>query len=192
MNTRPQVSRTIALAVLCLLACVDDCLAAEPMQYPLAVAVADDGTIYVADLKLPGIWEIREGTRREYFRGSKKFRTPLNAVRCLAIDQDGRLLAGDSATREIYRFDADAKPQRLARLARRRQFVLHLDGALHRLDGRGEQAKGAVSVELLNVAVVYGYEEPELVLHPVAKLDGILLVFIHQAGVAHHVGEHHC
>ena len=113
MNVQCPASRLIALAVLCLLACVNDGLAAEPMQYPLAVAVTDDGTIYVADLKLPGIWEIREGTRREYFRGSKKFCTPLNAVRCLAIDHEGRLLAGDSATREVYRFDADAKPQPL-------------------------------------------------------------------------------
>lgn len=113
MSVKSSVPRLIVLAAICLLACVQHSQAAEPMQYPLAVAVTEDGTIYVADLKLPGIWEIREGTRREYFRGSKKFRTPLNAVRCLAIDQEGRLLAGDSATREIYRFDEEGKPQPL-------------------------------------------------------------------------------
>jgi sugar lactone lactonase YvrE len=46
---------------------------------------------------------------------TKKFRTPLNAVRCLAIDADGKLLAGDSSTREIYRFDDAGKPQPLTK-----------------------------------------------------------------------------
>lgn len=84
--------------------------AAAEMQYPLDVAVAADGTIYVADRKLPGIWKVKDGQVTEYFKGSKKFRTPLNAIRCLAIDKDGKLLAGDSATREVYRFGDDGKP----------------------------------------------------------------------------------
>lgn len=83
---------------------------AANMQYPLDVAVAADGTIYVADRKLPGIWQVKNGQVTEYFKGSKKFRTPLNAIRCLAIDKDGKLLAGDSATREVYRFGDDGKP----------------------------------------------------------------------------------
>jgi hypothetical protein len=45
-----------------------------------------------------------------FFRGEKKFRTPLNAVRCLAIDPNGSLLAGDTATRQVFRFDAEGKP----------------------------------------------------------------------------------
>jgi hypothetical protein len=45
-----------------------------------------------------------------YFQASKKFRTPLNAIRCLALDGKGRLLAGDSSTREVYRFDATGQP----------------------------------------------------------------------------------
>ena len=85
----------------------------DPMVYPLAVAVAPDQSIYIADLRLPGVWKFADGKLSIYFQGSKKFRTPLNAVRCLAIDKDGKLLAGDSATREIYRFDDQAQPKPL-------------------------------------------------------------------------------
>jgi len=83
---------------------------ADDMQYPIDVATDDKGTIYVADRTLPGIWQIKDGKREIYFAGSKKFRTPLNAVRCLLVDAQGRLLAGDSSTREVYRFDAEKKP----------------------------------------------------------------------------------
>jgi sugar lactone lactonase YvrE len=87
---------------------------AEPqMQYPLDVAVADDGTVYLADRSLPGVWVVKDGVRSLYFQGPKKFRQPLNAIRCLAVDQQGRLLAGDSATRNVYRFDKNAQPQPL-------------------------------------------------------------------------------
>lgn len=90
-------------------------LQAEDMQYPLAAAVAKDGTIYVADRDLPGVWKWADGKLEVYYRGSKKFRTPLNAVRCLAIDKDGKLLAGDSSTREVYRFDDQGQPQPLTK-----------------------------------------------------------------------------
>lgn len=82
-------------------------------QYPLSVAAAEDGTVYVADRTLPGIWKLKDGERSVFFQASKKFRTPLNAVRCLAIDHEGHLLAGDSATREVYRFDDAGQPQPL-------------------------------------------------------------------------------
>ena len=84
--------------------------AAGQMQYPLAVAAAEDGTIYVADRHLPGIWKIADGKESLFFEGSKKYRTPLNAVRCLAFDQNGALLVGDSATREVYRMSASGEP----------------------------------------------------------------------------------
>ena len=80
------------------------------MQYPLAITAAESGELYVADRELPGVWRADSGKLSVYFQGSKKFRTPLNAVRCLALDRSGALLAGDSSTREIYRFDKDAKP----------------------------------------------------------------------------------
>jgi len=85
------------------------------MQYPVAVAVGRDSSVYVADRDLPGIWKFDGQAWSVYFRGSKKFRTPLNAVRCLAIDADGRLLAGDTATREIYRFSDSGQPEPLTK-----------------------------------------------------------------------------
>jgi len=90
-------------------------LAAAParMLYPVDVAAAADGTLYVADTHLPGIWKITEGKLSVYYKAAKQFRAPLHAVRCLAIDPQGNLLAGDSATREVYRFSADGKPHAL-------------------------------------------------------------------------------
>lgn len=82
-------------------------------DYPLAVTATADGIVYVADRNLPGVWKVEDGKKSIYFQGSKKFRTPLNAIRCLAIDHEGHLLAGDSSTREIYRFDSDDIPQPL-------------------------------------------------------------------------------
>jgi outer membrane protein assembly factor BamB len=87
----------------------------DGMAYPLAVVTGKDNVVYVADRNLPGIWKFANNTWSIYFQGSKKYRTPLNAVRCLAIDQDGKLLAGDSATREIYRFDDAGQPQPLTK-----------------------------------------------------------------------------
>lgn len=89
--------------------------AEETMKYPLAVAVGKDSTVYVADRDLPGIWKFADGKWSIYFQASKKFRTPLNAVRCLAIDNDGKLLAGDSAARDIFRFDDAGQPQPLTK-----------------------------------------------------------------------------
>lgn len=84
-------------------------VAAEP-QYLVAITAGSDGTIFLADRQLPGIWKLSDGKLSILFAGSKKFRTPLNAVRCLAIDQNGKLLAGDSSTREVYRFGEDGQP----------------------------------------------------------------------------------
>lgn len=78
-------------------------------QYPLSIAIADS-TIMLADRDLPGVWKLKDGELTAYFTGSKKFRTPLNAVRCVEFDSDGKLLAGDSSTREVYRFDDEGQP----------------------------------------------------------------------------------
>ena len=88
-------------------------LAAADWDYPLAVGVAKDGTIYVADRHLPGVWKVIGGKPEVYFKGEKKFRTPLNAPRCVGFDKEGNLLVGDSATRDVYRFDKAGKPQPL-------------------------------------------------------------------------------
>jgi sugar lactone lactonase YvrE len=85
-------------------------LGVAQMQYPLAVTASESGPIYVADRNLPGVWKMEDGKPTLYFEGSKRYRTPLYAVRCLAFDKTGSLLAGDTATREVYRFDKDAKP----------------------------------------------------------------------------------
>ena len=71
-------------------------------QYPLDAAVGADGTYYIADRKLPGIWKLKDGENTVLYQGKKQFRTPLNAVRCVHVAADGTLYAGDSATREVY------------------------------------------------------------------------------------------
>ena len=88
------------------------------MVYPLAV-VAKGETVFVADRaqpgKHPGVWKIENGKAELFFKGPKKYRQPLNAIRCLAIDHEGKLLAGDSATRDIYRFNDAGKPEPLTK-----------------------------------------------------------------------------
>lgn len=88
---------------------------AADFLYPLGSVRSDDGTLFVIDRKLPGIWQHSEGKASPFFAGSKRFRTPLNAARCIAFDKDGNILAGDSSTREVYRFvrGEDATPQPL-------------------------------------------------------------------------------
>lgn len=71
-------------------------------QYPLDAAVSADGTYFIADRKLPGIWKLKDGQNTILYQGKKQFRTPLNAVRCVHVAADGTLYAGDSATREVY------------------------------------------------------------------------------------------
>jgi sugar lactone lactonase YvrE len=84
--------------------------APSELVYPLSAAVHESGAIYIADRNLPGVWKLEGGQLSVYFQASKKFRTPLNAVRCVRLDKLGNLLAGDSATREVYRFDKAGQP----------------------------------------------------------------------------------
>src|SRR5262245_50604710 len=88
-------------------------LHADELQYPLSVAAGKDGVIYVADKDMHGIWKISAGKLEPLFRGSNKFRTPLNAVWCVGVDPKGRVVAGDSATREVYRFNDRNEPEPL-------------------------------------------------------------------------------
>ena len=106
---RIRASVTVRV-IICLIALAAQRCFGQGMDYPLAVVAGPDNSIYVADRNLPGIWKIQEGKATIYYQGSKKFRTPLNAVRCLAIDVNGKLLAGDSSTREVYRFDTPETP----------------------------------------------------------------------------------
>lgn len=102
--------RTAILAFCLFIASALPRLAPAQMQYPLSAVVSESGAIYAGDRNLPGVWKVEGGKLSPFFEGSKRYRTPLNAVRCLAIDKDGALLAGDSATREVYRFDKNGKP----------------------------------------------------------------------------------
>ena len=106
-----RVELSLVVGVLaCLLGTIEPSCFGQGMDYPLAVVAGPDNSLYVADRNLPGIWKIQGGKAAIYYQGSKKFRTPLNAVRCLAIDANGKLLAGDSSTREVYRFDTPETP----------------------------------------------------------------------------------
>lgn len=86
---------------------------AAGLQYPLGVAVAADGSLVVADRLLPGLWRVADGRATIVAAGTTRFRTPLNAVRTVAVAPDGTVFAGDSATREIYRIAADGTPEPL-------------------------------------------------------------------------------
>jgi len=87
---------------------------AEGLEYPLTAAASADGqSLFIADLNQSGVWKLSDGRLSLFFQASKKFRTPLNRVRCVAMDRNGKLLAGDSSTREVFRFDDDGKPQPL-------------------------------------------------------------------------------
>jgi sugar lactone lactonase YvrE len=113
--------------------------AQDAMVYPLSV-VAKGETIFVADRSKPGtapaIWKIEGGKAEVFFKGQKKYRTPLNAVRCLAIDHEGKLLAGDSATRDIYRFGDDGKPVALTggKIGIPMSIVVTKDGTIYVAD----------------------------------------------------------
>lgn len=81
---------------------------APQLQYPLDVAVIGEERL-VADRRLPGIIS-QSDELRVWFQAEKRVGAPLYAVRCLAVDNDGRLLAGDTGTRNIYRFDEEKRP----------------------------------------------------------------------------------
>jgi DNA-binding beta-propeller fold protein YncE len=81
----------------------------EEMLYPLSVAVAGDDALLVADRMLPGLLKLQAGTSEVFFQGKKTFRTPLNAVRAVAVAADGTVHAADSATRDVFKF-VDGQP----------------------------------------------------------------------------------
>ncbi|MHC4878901.1 MAG: NHL repeat-containing protein [Planctomycetota bacterium] len=104
-------ARVVALLALSLL--TTSALAADGMQYPLGAVRNDAGELFIVDLKMHGVWKATDGKLTAYFEGSPKFRTPLNAARCIAFDKDGNVLAGDTSTREVYRFKEAGKPEGL-------------------------------------------------------------------------------
>ncbi|MHB8897989.1 MAG: NHL repeat-containing protein [Thermoguttaceae bacterium] len=102
MFTRTEVWQGILAASFFLAA-----TSAFGLEYPMSAVSAPDGAVYVADQYLPGIAVIREGKEEIFFKASTTHRTPLQSVRCVALDADGKLLVGDAATSDVYRFDGD-------------------------------------------------------------------------------------
>jgi DNA-binding beta-propeller fold protein YncE len=104
---------SFVLALLCQFAA--NATRAADLQYPMSAAAGPDGSIYVSDREAHSVWKISDGKLEAFFQGQNKFRTPLNAVWCVAVDAQGRVLAGDSSTREVYRFNAQRQPEPLTK-----------------------------------------------------------------------------
>ncbi|MEM8668417.1 MAG: hypothetical protein AAGG48_12945 [Planctomycetota bacterium] len=80
-------------------------------KYPLAVTVSE-GKLFVVDLDLPGVWAV-EKERELFAKGSALLRKPMNRPRCVLALENGTVLVGDTATREIYRVESGADPKPL-------------------------------------------------------------------------------
>jgi len=97
---------------------VTDTQGQEPAKtlpfYPVAATQSDEGVTYVVDRNLPGVWKIEDGNASVFYKGSKKYREPLNAPRCIAIDGKGRVLVGDSAARNIFVVTSGQEPKPLS------------------------------------------------------------------------------
>ncbi len=103
--------------------------------YPLDVAAAEDGTIYVADRYLPGVWKWKDGTLSVFFQGSPKYRTPLNAARAIAIGPEGEVLVADTSTRDIYKVTQDkAEPITGGKIGMPMDIAVAKDGSLYIAD----------------------------------------------------------
>ena len=83
-------------------------------KFPLDAAVGHEGTYYIADRKLPGIWTLKDDQLSVFYKGTEKPRAPFNSVRCLHVAADGAIFAGDSATSEIYSVSASGEIQALS------------------------------------------------------------------------------
>lgn len=81
--------------------------------YPLDAVVTANGDIVIVDRNLPGLRSIKSEQSSVLVQGSKRYREPLNAPLTVALDKDGKVLVGDSASREIYRIDDTGTPQPL-------------------------------------------------------------------------------
>ena len=78
------------------------------IRYPLNLAVDQQGRISTVDLDLPGVWRtVAKGQPTQlFFRGSGQLRRPMNRPRCIAALDDGSVVVGDSASRNLYRIGA--------------------------------------------------------------------------------------
>jgi len=75
--------------------------------YPLDSVIDKQGVVVTVDRNLPGIWKSQDQKLSVFVKGPKKFRQPLNAIRTIAFDHEGKLLVGDTSTRDVYRIAED-------------------------------------------------------------------------------------
>lgn len=133
--------------------------------YPLDGTRTPDGKIYIVDRNLPGVWLRADNALSVFVQGSKSFRKPLNAVRCIASGSDGVIYVGDSATREIYRVSNDGSTHPLTNglIGVPVDLALATDGTLYVAD--------------LERRAVWGWnpgkEEKPAVIHPKANARGL-------------------
>ncbi len=125
-HRKKHVSKSLSCLTLTLLACVNfaflfstaqaqDSNPAPPAAptattqapalppYPLDSVIDKQGIVVTVDRNLPGIWKTQDQKSSVFVKGPKKFRQPLNAIRTIAFDHEGKLLVGDTSTRDIYR-----------------------------------------------------------------------------------------
>ncbi|MGZ5199169.1 MAG: gluconolaconase [Telluria sp.] len=129
-------------------------LAAAPLSDPFGVAIADDGTVYVADggdsnrilrIGQDGTVSTFAGGREGFADGagtSAAFNTPS----ALALDRKGNLYVADTGNHAIRRIAPDGKVTTLAG-----------DGTPGYADGKGPQARfnGPVGIAVDRAGVVY-------------------------------------
>lgn len=86
-----------------------------PWQSPLDLAIAQDGSFFVADRKLPGVWRMKDGQTKTFYTGPKNPKAPMGAVRSLFIAANGTLFAGDAATKDVYSVSPSGEIKSLTR-----------------------------------------------------------------------------
>jgi len=107
----------------------------ELQIYPLDIAVDNQGVAYVVDRNMHGVWKWEADQLSVFFEGSAKFRTPLNAPRCIAVDPAGNVLVGDSATRDIYRVtEGKAEPITGGKIGIPMDLAVKADGTIYVAD----------------------------------------------------------
>ena len=108
-----MLNRLLIVAILAVVPQI--ALAQTETLYPLGLVTAKDSTTYIVDLNLRGVWKLADRKLSVFAQAPKKLGAPLYAARCIALDQDGNVLVGDSATREVYRLDAAGAPTPLTK-----------------------------------------------------------------------------